>query len=136
MHWWNRTNTRWRWLTDAAIPSYVLQLLVSTVGAILVASILILIPAILLAAVTRNGSSGNFADHVVEQPVSILINEPYFIAPIVVGFLLGMLSRRFFRFDLSSLGMGCGRSYSDRKYRNLEDGWSSPLLARRVEQFL
>jgi hypothetical protein len=59
------------------------------------------IPAIVLAAVTRNTSGGNFADHVAEQPIYVLLNEPYFIAPIAAGFLLGLFGHRLFRSSLA-----------------------------------
>lgn len=86
-----------RWITDSTIPSFVMQLLLATVGAIFVALIAVLIPAILLAAMTRNTSGGNFADHVAAQPVFSLVGEPYFATPIAAGFMLGMFGRRIFR---------------------------------------
>jgi hypothetical protein len=89
--------SRGRRLVDSAIPGFAIQVLISTIGAILVGLIAVSIPAIVLAAVTKNTSGGNFADHVAEQPIYVLLNEPYFIAPIAAGFLLGLFRRRFFR---------------------------------------
>jgi hypothetical protein len=89
--------TKGRPITDAAIPSFVCQVAISTLGAILAGIVIVAIPAILLATVTRNSSGGNFADHVVEQRVFILLGEPYFVVPVVSGFALGIASRRLFR---------------------------------------
>ena len=89
--------TPFGWLLDSAIAAFAIQLLISTIGAIFTGLIIVLIPAILLAAITKNRSGGNFADHVVAQPLFILLNEPFFIAPIVAGFMLGLFGRRFFR---------------------------------------
>jgi hypothetical protein len=82
---------------DATILDFFIQLAISTVGAILIGSIAVLIPAIFLAAVTRNSSGGNFVDHVVEQRIFFMLDEPYFIAPILASFSLGAFSRNFFR---------------------------------------
>src|SRR5438067_842348 len=86
-----------RWITDSLIPSYLVQLFISTVGAILAAIIAVTIPAILIAAITKNNSGGNFVDHIVEQRIFVLLNEPYFIAPILTSFLVGIVSHRLFR---------------------------------------
>ena len=47
------------------------------------------IPAIPIAAVTKNTSGGNWADHIVDQPVLRAVGEPYFALPVVAGFFLG-----------------------------------------------
>ena|ERR1700690_1783484 len=81
---------------------FLFQVLLSTGGAILLAVIAVSIPAILVAALTRNDSGGNFADHIATQHILALLAEPYFIAEILAGFTLGFLAHRFFR---SSLGV-------------------------------
>ena len=98
----SQTRARSRWITDAAVPSFVLQLAVSTVGAVLTATLVVMLPAVLLTIITRNNSTGNFGDHLVAQPILILLNEPYFALPVAAAFSLGTLSHRFFR--SSSLG--------------------------------
>src|ERR1700730_5136764 len=90
-------DARRRWITDTAIPSFVIQLVISTLGSILVGIVAVNIPAAFLAIITKNKSGGNFVDRLVEQPVYFLLNEPYFITPIVAGFILGKFSSRFFR---------------------------------------
>jgi len=91
-----------RWITDSAIPSYFVQLFISTIGAILIAIIAVAIPAILVAAMTKNNSGGNFVDHLVEQRIFVLLNEPYFIVPILTSFWLGIASHRLFRSTLAA----------------------------------
>lgn len=86
-----------RWMTDAAIPSFILQLLISTLVAMLSGVVAVVFLALIMAAVTTNASGGNFVDHVVQQRIFVLLNEPYFIAPILAGFFLGRLGGRFFR---------------------------------------
>ena len=85
------------WIRDGAIPSFVVQLIGSTVGAILIGMVAVVIPAIVTAAVGRNTSGGNLADRIGEQPIFTLLNEPYFVAPVAAGFVLGMFSYRVFR---------------------------------------
>jgi hypothetical protein len=85
------------WITDGRVWSFTAQLVIATLGAMLMGAVIVLIPAVLLATFTRNSSGGNFADHVVEQRIFILVNEPYFVAPILSGFTLGLTGRRRFR---------------------------------------
>ncbi len=60
-------------------------MIVATVGA--------LIPAVLIAAGTKN-TSGNWVDHISEQRILRAAGEPYFIFPILAAFIVGLLSRR------------------------------------------
>jgi hypothetical protein len=84
------------WIRNAPLPSFVIQLIASTIGATIVATLILLLPALVIAAVTKNTSGGNFADHVVDQHFLRAGGEPYFLAPILAGFVLGALSHRFF----------------------------------------
>ncbi len=59
-------------------------MIVATVGA--------LIPAVLIAAGTKN-TSGNWVDHISEQRILRSAGEPYFIFPILAAFIVGLLSR-------------------------------------------
>jgi hypothetical protein len=56
-----------RWITGGRVSTFIAQLVIATVGAMLVGAVFVLIPAVLIATSTRNMSGGNFADHVVEQ---------------------------------------------------------------------
>lgn len=85
------------WFASATVPSFVVQLLIATLGSIVTAIILVVIVAILIAAVTPNSSGGNFADHLADGRVFFLVDEPYYIAPVLIAFCLGFLARRFFR---------------------------------------
>jgi len=86
------------WIADNAIPSFVLHQIISTVGVVLVATVAMLIPAMLIAAFTKNTSGGNFVDHVVGQPLFKLgTNDSYPVLSVLIGFILGALSHRVFR---------------------------------------
>ena len=82
------TVQRWR---DAALPSFVVQQLVSTVGAMVIGILVATIPAVLVAAVTKNNSGGNWGDHVVEQPILRATGEPYFVFPMLAAFIFGRI---------------------------------------------
>jgi hypothetical protein len=85
------------WPTKKGLGAFVIQSVISTIGASLIGIMSVAGVAVLTAAVTRNTSGGNFIDHVVEQPSFILLNQPYFVAPVLAGFILGILSHRFFQ---------------------------------------
>jgi hypothetical protein len=84
----------WRGMT---LPSFLIQQLASTAGAMLFGTITGAIPAVLISAVTKNTSGGNWADHIADQPILRAVGEPYFALPVLAGFFLGVLSSRFFR---------------------------------------
>jgi hypothetical protein len=89
------SNSRnWRGM---ALPSFLVQQLVSTAGAMVVGTLAGFIPAVLVSAVTKNTSGGNWVDHIADQPLLRVVGEPYFAFPVIAGFLLGVLSHRFFR---------------------------------------
>ena len=91
-------NSTQRW-ADAALSSFIPQQFLATVGAMVVGNVAAIIPAVLIAAVTRNTSGGNWVDHIVDQNIPILraAGEPYFILPVLAAFIFGLLSRRYSR---------------------------------------
>ncbi len=89
------------WITHGRVSSFIVQLGIATVGAILAGIVLVQGSAVLLAAFTANDSGGNFGDHVVQQRIFLLLDEPYFIAPILAGLTLGLFGRRVFCSDVS-----------------------------------
>jgi hypothetical protein len=84
----------WR---SMALPSFLIQQLASTAGAMLFGALAGIIPPVLISAVTKNTSGGNWADHVAGQSILRAVGEPYFALPVVAAFFLGVLSSRFFR---------------------------------------
>ena len=82
---------------DGGILTFLIQQVISTLGAILFGICVVLLISLISASVTKNTSGGNFADHVVEQPAFVLLNEPYYAGPVLCGFILGAIGRRFFR---------------------------------------
>src|SRR5438477_12577788 len=88
------TATRWQ---DATLPSFLIHQAVSTVGAMVAGNLFALIPAILIAAATKNTSGGNWADHIIEQHTFRAADEPYFFFPILAGFAFGALGHRYSR---------------------------------------
>lgn len=90
----NEPPKRWQ---DTALASFLVQLPASTVGAMILGYLAATIPAVLIAAVTKNTSGGNWGDHLVEQPVLRAAGEPYFALPVISAFFLGVLSHRYSR---------------------------------------
>jgi hypothetical protein len=85
-------------MSSSALTNFVLQQIISTVGVVLLTTVVALIPAILIAAFTKNTSGGNFGDHVVGQPLfKVATNDSCPLVSVLTGFILGTLSRRFFR---------------------------------------
>jgi hypothetical protein len=74
---------------------FLLEQALSTAGAMLLAVIVVIAVAFLMAIVTKNNSGGDFGDHMVEQRVFVLFNEPYFVGAVLSGLILGALSRRW-----------------------------------------
>jgi len=55
-----------------------------------------LIPSLLLAALRKNTSGGNFIDHVVEQRLfAVLVDNPYFLGPVLAAFIFSVVVYRF-----------------------------------------
>src|SRR5271155_5133230 len=88
------TAKRWQ---DIALPSFLIQQLVSTGGTMVVGVFAAIVPAALVAAVTKNTSGGNWADHLGEQPILRAVAEPYFFFPVMTGFVFGVVSHRYSR---------------------------------------
>lgn len=85
------------WISSSTVSSFVIQQIISTAGAMLLGAIVTLILAALTAAFTKGNSSGNFVDQLAHQYISRGMDQPYYVAPVLVGFALGTLSRHFFR---------------------------------------
>ena len=89
-------HTAKRW-PDATLPSFLVQQLVSTVGAMIVGNIVVIIPAVLVAAVTKNTSGGNWADQLADQQILRAGGEPHFVFPVLAAFVFGLVSHRYSR---------------------------------------
>ena len=77
-----------------AVLSFVLQQAVSTVGALLLGIVAVLILATLVAFFTRT-PHGSLVDKVVEEPIfKIGADNPYFAGPILMAFILGWVAHR------------------------------------------
>jgi hypothetical protein len=87
-------NSTRRW-ANAALPSFIAQQFLATVGAMVVGTVGAIIPSVLIAAVTKNTSGGNWVDHMVDQHILRAAGEPYFIFPVLAAFMLGLLSHRY-----------------------------------------
>src|ERR1700681_537061 len=83
------------WVSGSAVASFVFQQLISTAGAMLLGTVTVLIPASLIAFFARNSAGGSLVDKVVAQPIfKVGADNPYFVGPILMGFILGWISRR------------------------------------------
>jgi hypothetical protein len=81
-----------------SIREFTIQLALSTAGAMVGGGIGGAIRSVLVAAVTKNTSQGNFVDHVVDQRLfRVLVDNPYFLGPILVAFALGFLGDRVWK---------------------------------------
>ena len=80
-----------------AIPSFVIQEIISTAGVVLLGIIVSAILAALTASFTKNTSGGNFVDQMVDQPIFERVGQPYYLMLLLAGFTLGALGRRFSR---------------------------------------
>lgn len=76
------------------ISGFLLQQLLSTIGAMLAGVLAAAVLALVTAAVTKNNSGGNWIDHVVAQSELRATGEPLFVFPILAGVLFGVLSWR------------------------------------------
>jgi hypothetical protein len=81
-----------------SISEFLIQLVLSTAGAIAAGVVCGLIPSIIVAAIVKNTSGGNFVDHVVDQRLfQLLCDNPYFLGPILAAFALGILGNRVWK---------------------------------------
>jgi len=85
---------RWQ---DTALPAFFVHLTVSTLGAAVAGFVAALLPAVLIAAVTKNTSGGDWGDHVADQSILKAAGEPYFMFPVIAGLAFGALSYRYSR---------------------------------------
>jgi len=77
---------------------FALQLAVSTAGAMVLGVLAGLIPSLLIAAIVKNASPGNFIDHVVDQPIfRISTDNAYFLGPVLAGFALAIFGARIWK---------------------------------------
>ena len=105
---------RKHWI-DGALPSFVVQLVLSAVGAVLLGIVLVLVPALVIAAVTKPPGS-SLIDRMVDQSLfRVGADNPYFAGPILAGFILGVLSHRWFR--SSSAPVGLASSCHDSRFQ-------------------
>jgi hypothetical protein len=81
---------------ERTIFSFVLQEVVSTIGAVLTGVAVMLVVALISAVVTPNTSNGDFIDHVVDQPFFTWADRSNLVY-VIAGFVLGGVSFRFFR---------------------------------------
>lgn len=81
---------------------FFLHTIFSTLGAQLVAILLVGVCSLGTALVTRNTSGGNFLDHMGEQPSAHLLDAPYFVGPVIVGLVMGFLLHPWFRSRLGA----------------------------------
>ena len=119
----------------SSILEFVIQSIVATLGAFVLGAFGGLVPSIVVALLTKNHGPGNFVDHLVDQRVfRVLIDNPYFLAPIVVAFVLGLLSNRVWKTNsgfwvwlLQTLilvwNVFSWKSYTSRS--NLADAWAN-----------
>jgi len=119
----------------ASILEFVIQSIVATLGAFVLGTLCGLLPSIVVALLTKNAGPGNFVDHLVDQLIfRVLIDNPYFLAPIAVAFVLGLFSNRAWKTN-SALwvwlfptmilvwNVFLWKSYTNRS--NLADAWAN-----------
>jgi hypothetical protein len=85
------------WINNAELVIFFAHQLMSTVGATVISVLIVLLFALFGASLKKNTSGGNFIDHITQQRVSMLLNQPYYVAPVLCALALGALSRRFVR---------------------------------------
>ena len=118
-----------------SILEFVIQSIVATIGAFLLGAIGGVLPSIVVALLTKNPGPGNFVAHLVDQRVfRVLVDNPYFIGPIVVALVLGVLSNRVWKTNtgfwvwvfptlILVWNVFSWKSYTTRS--NLADAWAN-----------
>src|ERR1700733_11574386 len=81
------------WFVGSVFGCFIVQLVISTIGSILIGVIVVLI-CVLIAGVLMGTISGG---RIFESRIFMFVNEPYFLAPIVAGFTFGFIGRRYFQ---------------------------------------
>lgn len=80
------------WLISSASGGFIVQLVISTIGSILIGVIVVSIGVLIAGDLTGAISGGR----IFESRIFMLVNEPYFVAPIVVSFTFGFVGRHYF----------------------------------------
>jgi len=84
------------WITVTGVSSFIAQLVIATVGAMLVGMLAAVITALPIAFL-RHAPNGSVVDRVLDQPLFKLgADNPYFAGPVLTGFIFGWTSHRFF----------------------------------------
>jgi hypothetical protein len=81
----------------AGFQNFLIQAFIATAGAMISAIAVTIILAGVTGVLTDNTSGGNWADHLIQQPVFYLVGEPWFIGPVLAGFVFGFFAWRWFR---------------------------------------
>jgi hypothetical protein len=77
------------------VINFVIHQTISTVGSMLLGFVVVLIPAVFIALFAQAPNGFSFVDKVVGQPLFKLgTDNPYFIGPVLMAFILGWISRR------------------------------------------
>jgi hypothetical protein len=84
------------------LKRFVIHTIFATLGAQLFAILLVGAFSLVTASVTRNTSGGNFIDHMADQPSAHLLDQPYFVGPVIVGLVMGFLLHIWFQSRLGA----------------------------------
>jgi hypothetical protein len=118
-----------------SILEFVIQSIVATIGAFVLGAIGGLLPSIVVTLLAKNPGPGNFVDHLVDQRVfRVLVDNPYFLGPIVAAFVLGLFSNRVWKTNagfwvwllpavILVWNVFSWKSYTSRS--NLADAWAN-----------
>jgi hypothetical protein len=81
-----------------SILEFLTESVIAIVGGFVLGAIGALLSSIVVGLLTRNSGPGNFVDHLVDQRVfRVLVDNPYFLCPIVAAFVLGLFSNRVWK---------------------------------------
>lgn len=118
-----------------SILEFLIESVVATLGAFVLGAIGALLSSIVVGLLTRNSGPGDFMDHLVDQRVfRVLVDNPYFLCPIVAAFVLGLFSHRVWKTNASFWlwvvpavflvwNVFSWKSYTSRS--NLADAWAN-----------
>jgi len=85
------------WACTGKIVGFVAQFAIATIGAMLLGVLVVLLPTLLFASLTRSPNE-TVRERVVTEPLLRWgADNPYFGGPILVAFILGWISRRYFK---------------------------------------
>jgi hypothetical protein len=81
-----------------SLLEFVIQSIVATMGAFVLGAIGARLLSIVVGLLTRNSGPVNVVDYPVDQQVfRVLVDSPYFLAPITAAFVLGLFSNRVWK---------------------------------------